>query len=132
MRAVNSVNDEREFQQQVLALARISGWKACHPHDAPGSLVLVRPPCLIFVGLKSATGKLRAEQREWLEALARCESVEVILCRPGNWEEIAERLARRDENQARSPPGTPFAQLRSEEKRERYKEQQRRRREGAA
>ena len=62
---------ETEFQQQVLALARISGWKTLHPHDEPGSLVLVRPPCLIFVGLKSEGGKLRHEQREWLEAIEK-------------------------------------------------------------
>jgi DNA polymerase III delta subunit len=123
---------ETEFQSQVLALARISGWKACHPHDEPGSLILCRPPVLLFVGLKTETGKLRHEQREWLEALRARESAEVILCQPGDWEAIAERLARRDENLARSPPGTPFTELRPEEKRERYKEQQRRRREGGA
>jgi hypothetical protein len=123
---------ETEFQQQVLALARISGWKACHPHDEPGSLILCRPPALLFVGLKSATGKLRHEQREWLEALRACESAEVALWGPGEWEEIAERLARRDEHQARSPPGTRFAELRPEEKRERYEENARRRREGRA
>jgi hypothetical protein len=123
---------EAKFQSQVLALARISGWKTLHPHDEPGSLVLVRPPCLVFVGLRSTTGKLRHEQREWLEALGRCEGAEVILCQAGDWREIKERLARRDEHLARSPPGTPFTQLRSEEKRERYREQQRRKREGAA
>ncbi len=130
MRAVNSVNDEREFQQQVRALARISGWKTCHPHDEPGSLILCRPPALLFVGLKSATGKLRHEQREWLEALARCESVEVVLWGPGDWEEIAERLEWRDEDLGRSPPGTRVAELRSEEKRARYKAQQQRRKRG--
>ncbi len=122
---------ETEFQSQVLALARISGWKACHPHDEPGSLILCRPPVLLFVGLKTEGGKLRPEQAEQLEALRGCEAAEARLWRPGDWPEIAERLARRDEDHGRhSPPGTRFTELTPEEKRERFKENARRRRKG--
>jgi hypothetical protein len=123
---------EKAFRAQVLQLATRSGWLVYPAPDVPGSLILCRPPALLFVGVKSETGKLRHEQREWLEALARCESVEVVLWRPSDWEEIAARLEWRDEDLGRSPPGTPFTELSPQEKRARYKENARRRKEGRA
>jgi hypothetical protein len=94
---------EKDFQAQVLQLARLSGWLCYHTHDsrrsAPGfpDLVLVRPPVAVFAELKSASGKLRPEQREWLQALRASESFEVRLWRPGNWPEIVDTLAKRGE-----------------------------------
>ncbi len=69
---------EREFQTQVLTLARLSGWKTYHTHEARRSasgfpdLVLVRPPRLLFVELKSQEGRVRPEHNVWLDALAAC------------------------------------------------------------
>jgi len=92
---------EKEFQAQVLDLAKLSGWFCYHTHDsrrsAPGfpDLVLARPPRLVFAELKSEEGRLRPEQGGWLAALGRCEAVEARLWRPSDWPEIEEVLKRR-------------------------------------
>lgn len=92
---------EKEFQAQVLELARMSGWLCYHTHDsrrsAPGfpDLVLVRPPVVLFAELKNAAGRLRPEQHDWLASLKGCERVEASLWRPSDWQEIQEALKRR-------------------------------------
>ncbi len=89
---------EKAFQAQILSLA---GWRTYHTHDsrrsAPGfpDLCLVRPPVVLFVELKSEGGKLRPKQREWLEALSRCEGVGARLWRPSDFEEIERTLCKR-------------------------------------
>lgn len=93
---------EKQFQAQVLQLARLTGWLCYHTHDsrrsAPGfpDLVLIRPPAIIFAELKSAAGKLRPEQKVWLEILQRCPGVKVFVWRPSSWKEIQETLCRLD------------------------------------
>ena len=83
---------------QVVQLARLCGWMVYHTHDSRGSaagfpdLVLVRPPRLLTVELKSARGRLPPAQREWLEVLEKCRQVEVYVWRPADWETIVERL----------------------------------------
>lgn len=92
---------EKSFQQQILQLAHLTGWRSYHTFDsrrsAPGfpDLVLVRPPRLLFVELKSERGRLRPEQRVWLEDLALCDSVHARLWRPGDWTEIEKALCQR-------------------------------------
>jgi len=104
---------ERAFQGQVLAYARLMGWRYWHdaatnaarrcaacgavrkvPRNAAGlpDLILVRRPRVIFAELKAQRGRLREEQREWLEALAGC-SVEVYVWRPDDWPTV-ERILR--------------------------------------
>lgn len=77
---------EEQFQQQVIDLAHIYGWRIAHfrpartqqgwrtavAADGAGfpDLVLVRGPDLIFAELKAERGVVSAAQREWLEALA--------------------------------------------------------------
>lgn len=84
---------EREFQAQVLQLAKLSGWFCYHTHDSRRSaagfpdLVLVRAPRVLFAELKSEKGQTRPEQAAWLEALRGCRSVEVALWRPRDWPE---------------------------------------------
>jgi hypothetical protein len=92
---------EKQFQAQVVELAGYCGWLCYHTHDsrrsAPGfpDLVLVRPPRLIFAELKTETGKLRPEQKAWLEALTGCiEASESRLWRPRDLEEIQTLLKR--------------------------------------
>jgi VRR-NUC domain len=93
---------EKQFQAQVVELARISGWLTYHTFDsrrsAPGfpDLVLVRPPRLIFAELKSEVGKFRPEQRVWLEVLKGCQRVEARLRRPEDWRAIETLLCRRE------------------------------------
>jgi len=103
---------EKEFQQQVLALAKHTGWLRAHfrparvlrhgvevyetPVDADGKgfpdCVLVhRKRGLIICELKSATGKLTLEQRKWLSAFEAC-GIRTFVWRPSMWKEIEEVL----------------------------------------
>ena len=88
---------EKGFQSQVLELARLSGWRCYHTFDSRRSaagfpdLCLVRRPLVLFIELKSETGRLRPEQAAWLAVLRGCEGVEVRLWRPGDWSEIERR-----------------------------------------
>lgn len=59
-------------------------------------------PETICVEVKTTTGKLRPEQRGWLDALARCEGVEARLWRPGDWPEITEVLRRFSKGEKRA------------------------------
>jgi len=89
---------EKEFLQQVRDLAKLCGWLTYHTYDSRRSpegfpdLVLVRGNQIVFTELKSEKGKLRPEQRMWLDALEKVCNVEVYLWRPHNWDEIVERL----------------------------------------
>ena len=91
---------EKEFLQQVRDLAKLCGWLVYHTYDSRRSpegfpdLVLVRGNQIIFAELKSERGKARPEQRMWLDALEKVCNVEVHLWRPGDWNEIVERLGR--------------------------------------
>ena len=98
---VSARTSEKEFQGQVLDLARLSSWLCYHTHDsrrsAPGfpDLVLVRPPRLVFAELKSEEGRIKPEQKVWLEALSNCtEAPESHLWRPRNLEEVQQILKR--------------------------------------
>ena len=90
---------ERQFQNQVLQLARLYGWLAYHTwssiHSAAGfpDLVLVRPPRLLFLELKSAKGKLSPTQLQWGSALSACPGAWYGVFRPDDLERIADLLA---------------------------------------
>ncbi len=91
---------ERAFQQQVVDLATLCGWAHMHVLEMrrsdPGwpDLVLCRPPELLVVELKTATGRLRPEQERWLKALGQC-GVEVHCWRPADFQRVQQRLRRR-------------------------------------
>ena len=82
---------EADFQQAVLDLAQLAGWRVYHTYDSrrsnPGfpDLVLVKPPMVLFVELKTDKGRLTAEQQEWIEDLMRCTEVEAHVWRPQHW-----------------------------------------------
>src|SRR6185295_3024238 len=71
---------ERELTTWVSDLAKACGWLVHHNPDSrrvqPGlpDLILLRPPTLLFVELKKLgrAGKLRVEQKEWIDSLQRC------------------------------------------------------------
>lgn len=104
---------EKQFQQQILELAKLTGWRAAHfrpaqtakgwrtPVSGDGrgfpDLVMCHPErgLVIFAELKSDTGNLRPEQAAWLEALRACEGVEARLWRPSSWPEIEKTLTKR-------------------------------------
>jgi hypothetical protein len=93
---------EAELQEAVIEAARLFGWKVAHfrpartergwrtPVAADGAgfpdLVLARAGCpLLCVELKSAVGRVSADQTEWLRVLDQAEGADVRLWRPGNW-----------------------------------------------
>ncbi len=103
---------ERDFQEQIIDLAHLLGWRVAHfrpartakgwrtpvEADAKGfpDLVLLRPPRLIFAELKRDGGKASSSQRDWLFELAECNAdedrFEVCLWRPSDWAEIKRAL----------------------------------------
>ncbi len=95
---------EKDFQQQVITLARQCNWLVYHTFDsrrsAPGFPDLVmahrtdhsRP--IIFAELKKEDGRLSTYQKAWLAALKafdHSDEVVVRVWRPSDWDEI-ERL----------------------------------------
>lgn len=91
---------EAAFQKLVLDAARLFGWLWYHTRDSRGSaagfpdLTLVRKGRVLFVELKTASGRLRAEQIVWAERLAAVGGgVEHHVWRPTTaWETIQEVL----------------------------------------
>ena len=93
---------ETQFQKAVIEYARARGWFVYHTYDsrrsAPGfpDLVMARKGEVVFAELKSQRGRLRPEQREWLEALATetAENVShsVYIWRPDSWPELEQVL----------------------------------------
>lgn len=98
---------EAAFQQQVIALAKLYGWRVAHfrpaqnakgewrtPVAADGKgfpdLVLVRDKVL-FVELKTSTGKLTRDQVEWGGALLKAGAT-WTRWRPKDFDEIQEVL----------------------------------------
>jgi hypothetical protein len=86
---------EREFQRQVMDLARILGWTLYHPALSKWSergwpdLALVRPPRFVLAELKRENGKPSAYQQTWLELLRACPGIETYLWRPSDFDTIA-------------------------------------------
>lgn len=88
---------ERDFQRQVLDLARLFQWRAYHPFLSKWSergfpdLTLVRGSRLVFAELKRDMGRTTPAQDEWLGLLgATC--AEVYVWRPADLDIIAEAL----------------------------------------
>lgn len=105
--------DEAAWQARVVKYAQKLGWLVAHfprtnpegrwrtavAADAKGypDLTMVRGSRLIFAELKSDRGRLRPEQRVWLDrlgqaALARY-GFEVYEWRPRDWHEVQRLLA---------------------------------------
>jgi hypothetical protein len=94
------VLSEREFQEQVMQLAKLTGWACYHTWLSVRStagfpdLVLVRPPRVLFVELKTEGGKVTTAQRDWMLNLGACPGVEVKLWWPSDWNDVEETLKR--------------------------------------
>jgi len=95
---------EADFKAAIVEAAELCGWAVYSIPDsrrvypratAPGfpDLVLVRPPEIIFVEVKTSIGKLTVAQERWQEMLSKCTKVSSRVWRPGNWEEIESRLS---------------------------------------
>lgn len=100
---------EAEWQQQVIDLAHLHGWRIAHfrpaqnargdwrtPVAADGKgfpdLVLTRDR-LLFAELKTDAGRLTVEQRHWLDALQRA-GAEVAVWRPRDFDRVLDTLSR--------------------------------------
>lgn len=102
---------ERDWQAAVLDLARLRGWLVAHfrpartahgwrtPVAADGAgfpdLVLVhgRWRRLVVAELKSARGRVRSDQADWLAALGAVPGVEVFTWRPCDWPAVVRVLS---------------------------------------
>lgn len=89
---------ERDWQEVVVAYARIKGWFVYHTHDsrrsAPGfpDLVLVRSGRIVMAELKTETGRIRPDQARWIEALSAVPSITVRIWRPSQWTDVRDTL----------------------------------------
>jgi len=101
---------ESEFTRLLIAVARGLGWRTAHfrparlksgrwatpvQGDATGfpDLILVRGKRLLAIELKSRSGRLRPEQRDWLDALGLVPGVTCVVARPGDWPALMELLS---------------------------------------
>jgi hypothetical protein len=92
---------ERDYQEAIVEAARVCGWRVYHTHDSRHSpagfpdLVLVRPPQLLFVELKSARGVVSADQRDWIADLRHSTTVKAGIFWPQDEDELLELLRSR-------------------------------------
>ena len=91
---------EKEFQSDVIDLAKRHGWMTYHTYDSrrsePGflDLVLLRGEVAIISELKkSESERLTAEQANWFEAWEAVRRIEVRLWTPERWAEIRRMIA---------------------------------------
>lgn len=81
---------EEQLLQSVRACARTLGWLTYHTRDSRGSdpgfcdLVLCSGKRVVFVELKSKTGRLSEAQKLWLNLLTAA-GAEVLVWRPHDW-----------------------------------------------
>ena len=99
---VRTYETEKAFLDAVVELATLCQWLVYHTYDSRRSqagfpdLVLVKKKQLIFAELKTNKGRLRPEQREWLDMLGLmaddCTNVGFYLWRPSDWDTIEKLL----------------------------------------
>lgn len=89
---------EKEWQRQVVQLARQLGYRVYHTHlskhSQPGfpDLCCVRDR-VVFVECKTETGKLSDPQSQWVEALEKANAL-VIVARPRDLQAVADLLTK--------------------------------------
>ena len=99
---------EAQFQDMVIKLAKLYGWRVYHTYDSRRSvagfpdLTLVRAKTgqLIMAELKTDTGRQTPEQLDWMEDLSKvaacdkctCGHFSVAIWRPRDWEFIKQTL----------------------------------------
>jgi hypothetical protein len=89
---------EKQFSRQVEQLARLMAWEIYHSWISIRSkagfpdFVLVRPPRVLVIELKSDKGLLTSSQFYWMNLFARCPGIESYVWRPEDWKRIEEVL----------------------------------------
>ena len=109
---MTQVVTEADLQRSIIIAAREFQWLAYATYRSmrsePGfpDLVLVRPPRVMFLELKTAKGRLRKGhlnksgsrwlpgQDEWGEALDACPGAEYMLVRPADLDAVYAKLMR--------------------------------------
>ena len=97
------VQTEASLQSKVVELARLYNWAVYHTWNSRNSakgfpdLCLARPLVdgtaqLMFMELKTETGKVSAEQTFWIELLNAVPGVSAAVFRPSNWDRIEKLL----------------------------------------
>lgn len=89
---------ERQWQAQIVEFAETLGWEFIyHTYDSrrsePGfpDLHMLKGDRQIVAELKTATGRVTLEQREWMTAYEKV-GAEVFLWRPDDWPEVEQVL----------------------------------------
>lgn len=90
---------EKIWQARVINLAIDGGWMHYHTYDSrrcvPGfpDLVLLNPRVgrMLVAELKVKGGRVTPQQREWLDAFAKC-GCESYVWYPHNWDEVVKTL----------------------------------------
>jgi hypothetical protein len=111
---VSGTVSEKAFMDTVLQAAEIYGWWPYHTHDSRRSnagfpdLVLIKPPRVLFLEVKSERGRLSRAQADVLAMLEECShghcqhisengpravGVQAAMVRPSDWEQIVEWLS---------------------------------------
>ena len=87
---------EAAFQRSVVEAAEALGWLVFHDHDSRRNkaglpdLILVRGR-IVFAELKAECGRVRPEQRKWIDAL-RLAGGDVHVWRPSDMDDVMELL----------------------------------------
>lgn len=84
---------EAEWTTQVVDLARLLGWARYHTYRSKRSAPGFPDECLVrdrvvFLELKTMTGKLSEPQRDWLARIIRA-GTEAYVVRPDQYDELA-------------------------------------------
>jgi hypothetical protein len=92
-----TTSTEKAFQQAVVDLAALLGWRFFYVRDSRGSpqgwpdLTLCRGDTLLFRELKTDTGRLASEQEQWGAVLTRA-GCDWAVWRPRDWATIEATL----------------------------------------
>lgn len=98
--------NEDQFRREVTQIAQDWGWTVAHAGRARAGrrwitpiatgfpdLVLLRPPQLVFIELKTTRGVRSPEQVKWIGDLQQCTGVEAYFADPDDAEELWHLLA---------------------------------------
>ena len=92
---------EKDWQGQVLDLARRTDWLTYHTFDArrsePGfpDLIVVRGAQLLALELKTEKGIVSDDQEKWIARLGQVKYVHAAVARPHDWPDIEAVLTAR-------------------------------------
>lgn len=90
---------EKQFQDQVIQLAKLFGWLVYHTYDSRRSvagfpdLILLRRGEMIVAELKVGKNKPSTDQNRWLNEFGLVSEANVFVWYPEHWDLIQARLS---------------------------------------